>query len=141
MNMNYSIICNHDRLQRINDNFIRCLKCGQSMISQSKMLTNKTRQDFTKENKTIFNNFNRNFSNVLEETDNQTSEPLYEYYVDKMMLNKIIVNRCIKYNSQPPKYEIFVNDSKAYLTNEEIQKLLIEIGAFRIDERLMKNNI
>jgi hypothetical protein len=139
MNVNYSKVCNHNRLQRINNDFVRCLECGQSMISQSKMLSNKTRQDFTKENKNIHRNFDRNFSNELEEVDDQNSNPLYEYYSDRMMLNKIIVNRQVKCNSQPPKYEIFVNGSKTYLTNEEIRQLLIDVGAFRVDEGLIKN--
>ena len=141
MNVNYSKICNHNRLQRIGNDFVRCLDCGQSMISQSKLLSNKTRQDFTKENKSFVRNFDRNFSNVLEEVDDQSMEPLYEYYADRMMINKIIINRQVQFQSLPPKFEVFVNGSKTYLTNDDIQKLLIDAGAFRIDAALMKSKI
>lgn len=140
MNIIYSKICTHNRLERISTDFVRCLDCGQSMISQSKMLLNKTRQDFTKENKSFVRNFDRNFSNTLDEVDDQDSMPLYEYYTDRMMINKIIVNRKVQFHSQPAKYEVFVNGSKTYLTNDEIQKLLIDINALRINESFLKNN-
>lgn len=135
----YSKICNHTRLQRINNNFVRCLECGQSMISQKKHIRNKTRQDFTKENKSFIRNFDRNFSNVIEEVDETSNTPMYEYYADKMMANKIIVNRAVAYQSLPPKYEVIVNGNKIYITDQEISKLLTDIGAIRVDQGLMKS--
>lgn len=134
MNINYSKICDHDRLQRIDKNFVRCLNCGQSMISQKTMVANKTSRDFIRENKSFAKNFDRNFSNILEEVDEQSSRPLYEYYTDRMQVNHIIVNRQIKFNSNPPKYEVSVNDDKFYLTNEQIQQMLHDTAAFRVDE-------
>ncbi|XWV25320.1 hypothetical protein QJ856_gp0450 [Tupanvirus deep ocean] len=139
MNVSFSKICNHNRLQRINNDFVRCLDCGQSMISQTKMISNKTRQDFTKENKSFVRNFNRNFSNILEEVDEQASFPLYEYYADRMMINKIIINRRVQFASDPPKFEVIVNGSKTYLTNDEIQKLLMDANAFRVDEGVIRS--
>ncbi|XWV26580.1 hypothetical protein QJ857_gp0487 [Tupanvirus soda lake] len=139
MNVSYSKICNHNRLQRINNDFVRCLDCGQSMISQTKMMTNKTRQDFTKENKSFVRNFSRNFSNVLEEVDEQASYPLYEYYADRMMINKIIINRRVQFASDPAKFEVIVNGSKTFLTADEIQKLLMDANAFRVDESIIRS--
>ena len=139
MNSSYSKICNHNRLQRINSNFVRCLDCGQSMISQANMPTNKTRQDFTKENKSFIRNFDRNFSNVLEEIDDQSIKPLYEYYTDRMMVNVIIIDRQVRFQSNPPKFEVIVNDTKTYLTNDEIQKLLADANAIRVDSDIIKN--
>lgn len=133
-NINYSKICNHGRLKRINNDFVRCLECGQSMISQQKMITNKTRQDFTDENKSFVRNFDRNFTNILEEVDEQSSKALYEYYTDHIMANKIIVNKMVQFVSNPPKYEVIVNGMKSYLTNEEIQKILSDINAIRVDK-------
>lgn len=141
MNVNYSKICNHNRLKRINSNFVRCLNCGQSMISQTKMLTNKTRQDFTDENKLFMRNFNRNFSNELEEVDEKSTKPLYEYYTDNMMINKIIINKKVQFSSDPPKFEVIVNGIKIYLSNDEIKKLLTDANVFRIDEELYKSRI
>lgn len=131
---NYSIICDHKRLNRINKNFVRCLDCGQSMISQQKMLSNKTRQDFTNENKSFVRNFDRNFSNILEETDEQSTKPLYEYYTDRMNTNHIIINKQVQFQSNPPKFEVTVNGSTTYLTNMDIKKMLFDINAIRIDE-------
>lgn len=130
--MSYSRLCDHSRLQRIDKNFVRCLDCGQSMISQSRVPTNKTTKDFVKENKGFSKNFNRNFSNELEETDEQTSRPLYEYYTDRMEVNRIIVNRQDKFKSDPPKYETLVNGDTFYLTNQQIQKILNDVRAFRV---------
>ncbi len=139
MNANYSMICGHSRLQRINNNFVRCQDCGQSMISQTNIPVNKTRQDFTKENKSFIRNFDRNFSNVLEETDNQQTEPLYEYYTDRMMINVIIVDRRVQFNSDPPKFKVKVNDNRIYLTNGDIMKLLAETNVIRVDPDVIKN--
>ena len=141
MNRTYSKICNHNRLQRINPDFVRCLDCGQSMISQKKMITNKTRTDFTNENNRFIRNFDRNFTNVLEEVDQSSNIPLYEYYTDRIGTNKVIDNRKVQFSSDPPKFEVIVNGSKHYLTADEIRKLLGDINAIRIDEtqaRLIK---
>jgi len=109
------------------------------MISQANMPTNKTRQDFTKENKSFIRNFDRNFSNVLEEIDDQSIKPLYEYYTDRMMVNVIIIDRQVRFQSNPPKFEVIVNDTKTYLTNDEIQKLLADANAIRVDSDIIKN--
>lgn len=132
MNRNYSAICSHERLSRINDNFVRCLSCGQSLISQVNITGNKSRSDFTNENRAFTRNFDRNFSNELEEIDNINSTPLYEMYTDMNRINQIIVNRLPLFNSDPPKFEVTVNGEKNYLTNENIQKMLYDIRAVRI---------
>lgn len=124
---NYSILCNHSRLTRVNKDFVRCLDCGQSMISQQKISTNKTSKDFVKENKSFNRNFDRNFGNKLEEIDEKTSQPLYQYYTDRQRINKIIVNRNAQFSGDPPKFEVDINGSKAYLGDEEIAKLLNDL--------------
>lgn len=128
----YSNLCGHSRLNRINDNFIRCLDCGQSMISQKVLVGNKTRNDFTRENKSFNTNFNRNFSNELEEVDELSSAPIYELYGDRMGINKIIVNRKPVFSSQPAKYEVTINGTPNYLTQADIVKTLSAINAIRI---------
>lgn len=130
----HSTICDHRRLKRINQNFVRCLDCGQSMVSQHRQPLNKTSLDFTKENKSFDRNFNRNFSNVLEETDDEFTKPLYEYYTDRMWANTIIVNRRVPFQSDPVKFEVTINGSKTYLPNAQIQKILADINAVRVDE-------
>ena len=139
MNNLYSNFCNHDRLQRIDKNFVRCLNCGQSIVCQHKISTNKSMKDFARENKNFTRNFDRNFSNILEEQSEKSTVPQYEFYTDNMMTNKIIVDRRIKFQSDPPKYEVIVNGSKYYLTNEEIQQLLSDARAVRVDESLFNN--
>lgn len=139
MNQHFSRICNHTRLVRIDKNFVRCLECGQSMISQQKMLANKTSRDFVNENKNFARNFDRNFSNVLEEVDSQSQVPLYEYYTDKNQINIIIIDRTAKFCTNPPKYEVNINGEKVYLDKEEIDKLLCDLNGIRIDELYAKS--
>lgn len=133
-NLAYAKICDHSRLKRLNDNFVRCLKCGQSMISQKTLSTNKSGKDFASENKLFMRNFDRNFSNVLEQVDDESSKPLYEYYTDRLGANKIIVNRLPMFQSDPIKFEVIINGSKNYLTNDDVKKMLVDINAIRIDE-------
>lgn len=123
-NGNYSGICNHARLTRLDNNFVRCLGCGQSFVSQKSVPANKTRRDFTRENKSFTRNFDRNFSNILEEVDTVSDAPLYEYYIDRNWTNGIIINRAVKFSSDPPKYEVDINGQTAYLDNSQIMKLL-----------------
>jgi len=135
-NHNYSRICTHPRLDRINSDFVRCLNCGQSMISQQKMSRNKTRQDFTKENKSFDRNFDRNFTNIIEETDmnHEGSQELFDYYTDRNWANTVVINRTVQFQSNPPKYEVEINGKNTYLTADKIQELLDNIRAVRIDE-------
>lgn len=135
-NIAYSEVCNHERLERIDDNFVRCLQCGLSMVSQKQILSNKNRREFTKENKNFSSNYDRNFTNILGEIDN--NKPIYEYYTDKLNANKIIVNKQIQFFSNPAKYEVMVNDTKHYLTDGEIRKLLKDINAIHIGQNLPK---
>lgn len=139
MNNIYSRICNHARLQRIDNDFVRCLDCGQSMISQKKMVTNKTSIDFARENEQFIRNFDRNFTNTIDEIDQQSLGPIYEYYTDRLMMNKIIVNRQVQFNSQPPKYEVTVNGRKTYMTGDEISKLIASVNARHVDRTMIKN--
>jgi hypothetical protein len=106
------------------------------MISHVKIPINKKERDFVKENKSFIRNFDRNFSNTLEEVDDSVIKPLYEYYMDKRGVNRIIVNRMIQFNSNPPKYEVIVNGHKYYLVEESIIKMLSDIGAIRVDREL-----
>jgi len=138
MNNSFSNICDHPRLVRINNNFVRCSACGQSLISQQRMPGNKTIKEFTTENKSFVRNFDRNFTNVLEEVDAESSGPIYEYYTDRIGANKIIIDRTVRFLSDPPKYEVIVNESKIYITGDEINKLLSDINAVKIDRDQFK---
>lgn len=133
-NNTYAKLCNHARLKRIDDNFVRCYECGLSMISQKKSNINKSRSDFTNEDKLFLKNFDRNFSNIIEQTDHETSNaPIYEYYSDRHSRNKIIVNKVPVFNSYPHKYEIFINNSQYYLTTDHINKIIRDTNAERVN--------
>lgn len=131
---NYSTICNHNRLTRLDDNFVRCLKCGLSMVNQKNILTNKNSRDFVKENGSFIKNFDRNFNNVIEEIDELAKRPIYEYYIDRNCLNLIIVNRSSYLNSNPLRFEVIINGKKTYLDNTQFKKVLTDINAVRIDK-------
>lgn len=136
-NPNYSKICYHSRLSRMDDNFVRCMECGQSMISPKVVLGNKTRKQFTDENKTFNKNNNRNFTNIIEEMDQQSKIPRYEYYTDRNFANIIIINRMAQFSSDPPVYQVIINGEKAYISNDEIKKLLLDTNVFRVDKELI----
>lgn len=133
----YTKLCDHSRLTRLDQNFVRCLNCGQSMINQQTIPKNKTRYDFTKENKSFDRNFDRNFNNIIEEIDKQ-NEPVYEYYTDRNWANMIKINRTVQYQSFPPKYKINVNGEDAILTDSQVKELLNDVKAIRIDEEQFK---
>lgn len=136
--MKYSVICYHNRIERINKDFVRCLECGQSLVSQENVLHNKSRLDFTKENKNFENNFDRNFSNIIEEVD-IIKEPLpLEFYTDKHLKNSIIIDRTIRFRSYPPKYNVNINGQEQILTENKIKEILNSIQAVKIDEQQFK---
>lgn len=143
MNPNYSLICTHPRLERLNNNFVRCTQCGLSMVNQQHIPTNKRPSEFISENKSFTKNFNRNFGNVLEEMANNKNLPMLEYYTDKLCANNIVIDRRNLFSSDPPKYAVTVNSAKTYLTDNEIRKLFSDVGAIRVDENNigMKMNI
>lgn len=132
--MSFSAICSHPQTERIDKNFSRCLRCGQSFVNPTKTMRNKTSQDFTNEYSRSMRNFDRNFSNQLDETYKpKQPQSLNEYYVDKTGVNKIIVDRNILFNSDPPKYRVNINGQISTLMNQDILQILSDTGAFRID--------
>jgi len=133
--MNFSKICYHDKTRRINNEFVKCIDCGQKIINIQKHITNKTRNDFTQENKSFHKNFNKNFSNEIDFDDENSKYVRVEYYADRNRVNNIIVNRLNKYFSDPPKYDVDLNDNKILLNDMQIDKLLRDTNAIRIDER------
>ena len=133
MDTNYSRICNHPRLSRIDPNFVRCLACGVTLVSQQNALINKKQKDFSNENKSFMRNFDRNFSNNIEQTDDQPH--LLEYYIDKHKTNVVIVDRTRSFFSDPPKYKTTINGQTSFLFAEQINKLLNDIKAIRVDRR------
>lgn len=136
MNSSYSLICSHPRIERVDKNFVRCLQCGESMISQKNISGNKRQSDFSKENDTYTKNFDRNFTNVIEEVSNPsgrkseyTIPPAYEYYSDRMGINKIRIDKNPAFYSHPVKHEVIVNGKQFYLEGSEIKKLLLDTRA------------
>lgn len=123
-------ICEHNRTERINKNFIRCKKCGESIPSVI-LKRNKNPNDYIENSS--FMNFDRNFNNVIEEVDEYTNRPIYEYYADSLGINKIIINKAVQFSSNPPRYEVIVNDNKYYLLKNEINKLLNDTKVKKID--------
>ena len=126
-----SQMCDHAKTTRLDKNFIRCTKCGQSIISKTETYANKGMKDFVSENKSFQRNFDRNFSNVITEVENYATPPV-EYYVDANRLNYAIVDRTVLYASNPPKYKIMVNGDTATMTNDRISEFLQQIRAIRI---------
>lgn len=132
-NITHSKICNHDRIKRLDDNFVRCLSCGLSYINQRKHIYNKTREEFTKENKSIDRNFHRNFTNIIEEEEEHPPLP-FEFYADKNLTKMIIVDKNVNYGSYPIKYNVTINGNTKLLTVPQIKQILDGIEAVQITE-------
>lgn len=139
--MEYSGICYHDRLKRINKNFVRCLKCGETIINHETIIKNKSSRDFVNENNSFIRNFDRNFSNIIEQVDEENDKPYYEYYIDRNRVNKIIVNRKVQFNSNPATYETIINGKKYYIDDNKIQNILNQINALKVDADMFKKLI
>lgn len=137
--MDYSTICLHQRLQRIDKNFIRCLACGQSFVNQINIPKNKTGTDFSRENKIFDRNFERNFNNVIEEKD--LMPVLIEYYADKRFLNIIVIDKTNLFSNNPPKYRVFINGNYDVLTENQIKCLLNDTKATRVDKKQIEQQL
>jgi hypothetical protein len=122
-------ICQHSKTSRINDNFIKCLDCGQSVVSNNKSYTNKGMQNFVSENKSFQRNFDRNFRNDIIEGEEKG--PI-EMFADAQFVNVIIVDRTPLYGTTPPKYKIIFNGESLYLTNDHIANLLQRTKSRRV---------
>ncbi len=134
MHTPFSKICYHEKNKRIDNNFVKCLICGQKIVKILDPITNKTRQDFTNENKNINKKFDRHFSNEIPD-DEDSSMLRVEYYADRNRVNNIIVNRSIKYFSDPPKYHVSINGEKVLLNDLQIDKMLLDTNVMRMDEQ------
>lgn len=141
MNSSYALLCTHPRIERIDKNFVRCLQCGESMISQKNIAHNKSQRDFSKENDSFTKNFDRNFSNIIDEVSKpneknieleQPIRPSYQFYSDRMGLNKIRINKNPAFYSHPVKHEVIINGEKYFLEGPEINKLLTDTKVSRI---------
>jgi hypothetical protein len=137
MNKKFSNFCYHEKTKRIDNNFVKCILCEQKMINIETPITNKTRQDFTNENKTFAKKFDRHFSNEIKEEVNDFSK--VEFYADKNRVNNIIVNKTIKYYGDPIKYHVTINGEKIVLDEFQIDKLLLDTNVMRMDTYQFNN--
>lgn len=137
LNSSFSGLCDHSRVKRLNENFVRCTKCGQSMISQEDSSLNKSGQDFAKENKSFQRNFDRNFSNVIEEVDQAGPAPI-EFYINPNNNHYLIVDKTVLNNSNPPKFKVNCNGDINVATNEKINEISQRMKAVRVDQEQFK---
>lgn len=126
--MDFAKLCFHESTKRINDNFVRCVNCGQSIIKPSTVIANKTRNDFTQENTSFNRNFDRNFSNEISEPDKIRQGPV-QHYSDRYGLNFVTIDWTMQHASNPPKYTIIMNGEKVLVTEKQIDKLLHDMNA------------
>lgn len=133
---NYSS-CDHERSKRLDKNFVRCIQCGQSFISQETPHQNKRMGNFVNDNNSFQRNFNRNFNNIIPEIESYAPAPT-EYYIDMKWIYYVIIDRTPIYESNPTKYKIEygnINSSDKNtntLTDTQINELLHKIKAIKI---------
>jgi len=133
----HSELCYHKRTERIDDQFVKCYDCGHSFVKLKKEIVNKSCLDFTNENLSFDRNYYRNFTNIIEEPIEYGPPPI-EYYADKNLQNKIIVNRKIVFSADPPKYQVMVNSEPCIMTDDQIKRLLKDTKAIKMKMDLDK---
>jgi len=132
-NNKFANLCHHDNVQRVNDDFVYCANCKQMIINKINDNGNKTSKDFAQNNN--HRNFNRNFSNEIQSPNlsypsSQINNGI-EYYSDRFNINKIMIDRKSKYYTNPPKYNVIINNEKFVLSNIEINKLILDTKVIR----------
>lgn len=137
LNSSFSGLCDHSRIKRLNENFVRCTKCGQSMIRQEDVSMNKNGQEFARENKSFQRNFDRNFSNVIEEVDRAGPAPI-DFFINPNNNDYLIVDRTVMNNSNPPKFKINYNGNITVATNDQVNEISQKIKAIRVDQEQFK---
>jgi len=129
----YSTFCEHRRIGRVDQNFVRCNDCGRSFVDQMSVPSIKKMDDFVKEDQSFQRNFNRNFSNEIEEVESYGPPPV-EYYVDKNWINRIVIKWERIYGSDPAKYHVSLNGDNTSMTNDQIKQLIQSVRATRISK-------
>ena len=124
MNVSYGGLCSHSSVRRINNNFIMCNQCGETIVNQLKAPVNKNIKDFTRENRSF-----------MKKQDNvpQTRKML-EYYTDHHGLNHIVIDRSSTTRYSPHKYRVNINGVESWLSNDDIRELLAQSSAMRVDK-------
>lgn len=137
MNSGFSGLCEHSSTKRVNENFIRCNRCGISLINQSSVAPVKSSQDFVKNNKSFERNFDRNFSNVIEEVD-LAGPSRIEYYVNPNDYSYVVIDWTPVFNANPLKYMVNFNGQTTTMTEKKIKEILSKIRATKIDKEQFK---
>lgn len=140
INIHMTTFCDHPRKKRVDKNFVRCLACGDSFVDLLTDPKNKKSDEFIRENSSFGKNFERNFNNVISVDDPYSSKPLYEYYMDRNGTNHVIVNKQRLFNSDPPVYQIYVNNVGSKLNTVEISKILRNLKTLRVSKEMFINN-
>lgn len=136
--MSYSNLCYHDRIERIDDTFVQCLQCGESMVNQSYLPSNKRMSEYKSENDRVIRNFDRNFTNIIN-TAVPKSPIKNDYYVDRKGMNRVIVDRNRVVQTIPPKYHVVINDNKLLLSEKDIKDVIRRIKGQQVNEQLFKS--
>lgn len=132
MEPKYSILCGHYMNKRINDNFVKCTECGEIIVNQKNIVSNKSQKNFVNENKNYTKNFDRNFSNLIKSEDNIVDDTNL-YYTNRDRTIFFTINPTPITKNSRNIYEIRINGACYYLTNEQIEKILIKYGAIKIE--------
>jgi hypothetical protein len=120
-----SSFCDHRNFVRINKNFINCKNCGRSFVSQIDEIGNKTSKDFVRENREFDKKFDRNFTNLVDDTVRHEMSQSYVYADENNNVIKI-------YSTGDKEYRVCANNNTYFLTKDRVRKLLLKCNARRI---------
>jgi hypothetical protein len=139
-------ICRHDRIRRVDENFMECVECNFSYIQQIKTIQNKKASDFIEENGHFDRHFSRNFNNKFDSSSDWNDKYMRPVHEQNKMANQntpsvfrsengsieVVVDRTVGLNTNPVQYGIRINGELSFATENEIKQLLYKIKAMKI---------
>jgi|GEM_PF-6333355 len=147
----FSTICDHQKIKRIDEDFVKCVDCGMSLVDP--LIEDKVMkmQDYVKENRSFDRHFNRNFDNNFPseaEWDSRvgkqntlnpnplTSKGIFgsnnqssglSRYRSSDGTTEVIVDYSLL--GKPARHHVRVNGKWTYASPEEVKKYLMQINA------------
>lgn len=127
----------HRDVSRIDENFVKCYECGETILQAQNRMTNKTSRDFVQEDKS-FRYRKNNSSRYDKHTDYTPKVSSYckkKYYADRNWINVIMIDYNSTLNTRPVKFRVKLNGQYDSLTLDEILNVIQKLRLIEIDEQ------
>jgi hypothetical protein len=143
-------LCSHSRLKRLDQNFVKCVDCGESQIKPVEPTRDELMQKYMDENRFFDDNFIRNFDNKYvpqkewekshglhhKETTSKSLSYMggYHTYSARDGRMEILVESTMQESSDPkvePQHAVRVDGRWFSMSSRELKNFLVKNGAHR----------